>query len=426
MATRSKLTKNQSLIILGVSESVSNTGNWITMMAVFAMIVFRGDGNVTQSSGVFLAGLIPTLLFSPIAGWLCDRFDRRTLMIASELISGIVIAGLIFTQHPVLIYTLLALQAVSISIMTPARQAVVPDVVSRDQLTQANAFLQQLAGIIKIFAPMLAGAILAVLNPHQAIILDVISFILSALILSRLPALPPHREPVPGKAASGQGQVPASSTPGFFAVISKFPALRLLFLSIFMGITIIVGFDILAPVYTRDVLQAGESLFGIGIGLVGAGSLVVALWLMLSRKTRNPWRDLLSGILLLALIPATMAIATLISNLTVARGTMMIGLFLGGIGNGLVNIQAGTLMQVLSPSNLLGRVGGVFQTTAVAGQLIGTIATPLIVPSLLSMGMFFALATGILVLQVFVLARQSGTVTASIQVQKPDHSENPA
>ncbi len=88
----------------------------------------------------------------------------------------------------VLIYGLLALQAVSVSIMTPARQSVLPDIVPAEELTRANALLQQLSGIIKIGAPMIAGAVLAVLNPHQAIILDVISFALAALLLTFLPA----------------------------------------------------------------------------------------------------------------------------------------------------------------------------------------------------------------------------------------------
>ena len=127
MKSFSELLHNRSLLIIGASESVSNTGNWITMMAVFAMLVFKGSGGVAQSSGVFLAGLIPTLLVSPFAGWLLDRFDRKWLMISSELFSGLIILGLVFTSNLFLIYAILALQAVSISIMTPARQAVVPD-----------------------------------------------------------------------------------------------------------------------------------------------------------------------------------------------------------------------------------------------------------------------------------------------------------
>ncbi len=54
------------------------------MMAVLAMVLFRGGGGVKESSLIMLAGLLPTLLFSPVAGWLCDRFDRKWLMIISE------------------------------------------------------------------------------------------------------------------------------------------------------------------------------------------------------------------------------------------------------------------------------------------------------------------------------------------------------
>ena len=181
---------NKNLVIIGISESVSGLGNWITMMAIFAMLIFKGDGTILTTSGVFLAGLVPAFLFSPVAGWLCDRYDRKKLMILSEVLSGVVILGLVFTENIIIIYSLVALQAVTISIMTPARQSSVPALVPEEQLTQANAFLQQLAGILKIFAPVLAGFLLSLVSPHTAIIFDVISFFLSALILTQLPALP--------------------------------------------------------------------------------------------------------------------------------------------------------------------------------------------------------------------------------------------
>ncbi len=164
------------------------------MMAVYAMLIFGGDGGVVESSGVFVAGLLPIFVFSPVAGWLCDHYDRKWLMVISESLSGLVISGLIFTDRIELIYAILALQAVFISIMIPARRASVPDIVDKDSLPKANAFLEQLAGIVKIVAPMLAGLVLTIMNPHTAIILDIVTFALSALILTRLPSLPPREE----------------------------------------------------------------------------------------------------------------------------------------------------------------------------------------------------------------------------------------
>lgn len=184
MTTIKAFLKNRALLTLGFSESISNIGNWITMMAVFAMVVFRGDSGLLQSSAIYLAGLLPTLLASPLVGWLVDRVERRRLMVMSELASGLVIAGLFFTDDFVWICVLLALQAVSIAVMSPARQAVLPQLVAREELTRANAFLQQLNGMVKIAAPMLAGGLLAALEPRQAILINVATFGCSALIPS--------------------------------------------------------------------------------------------------------------------------------------------------------------------------------------------------------------------------------------------------
>jgi MFS family permease len=379
---------NQSLLTIGISESVSNIGNWITMMAVFAMIVFKGDGTVAQSSGIFLAGLIPTLFASPLAGWLLDRYDRKWLMVGSELTSGLITIGLIFTRRLELIYAVLALQSISISLMTPARQAVIPDIVSQGDLTSANALLQQLAGIIKIAAPILAGMILTVMNPHTAIVLDVISFIGSAFILSRLPSLPPHRQEAISETESANSAQYTKTS--LVSVIFNDPFLRLLFVSTFLAIFIFIGFDVLTPLYTRDILSASEKFFGIMIGLVGIGTVGATITLMLRKGNGDPWRDIILGLLTLGIIPVVMSFGTIIHNTHLTRALIIAGCLIGGFGNGMLNVQTVTLIQLLTPAHLLGRLGGAFQSTAVAGQLAGLLVTPLLVPGLMHYGNYFA------------------------------------
>jgi MFS family permease len=379
---------NQSLLTIGISESVSNIGNWITMMAVFAMIVFKGDGTVAQSSGIFLAGLIPTLFASPLAGWLLDRYDRKWLMVGSELTSGLITIGLIFTRRLELIYAVLALQSISISLMTPARQAVIPDIVSQGDLTSANALLQQLAGIIKIAAPILAGMILTVMNPHTAIVLDVISFIGSAFILSRLPSLPPHRQEAISETESANSAQYTKTS--LVSVIFNDPFLRLLFVSTFLAIFIFIGFDVLTPLYTRDILSASEKFFGIMIGLVGIGTVGATITLMLRKGNGDPWRDIILGLLTLGIIPVVMSFGTIIHNIHLTRALIIAGCLIGGFGNGMLNVQTVTLIQLLTPAHLLGRLGGAFQSTAVAGQLAGLLVTPLLVPGLMHYGNYFA------------------------------------
>ena len=401
MTTYKSVVRNRSLIILGLSESVSNVGNWITMMAVFAMIVFSGKGSVAQSSGVFLAGLLPTLVFSPVAGWLCDHLDRKWLMIASELTSGLIIAGIIITQRLELIYALLALQSISTSIMSPARQSVVPYLVRREDLTGANAFLQQLSSLIKIAAPILAGALLTIMNPHQAVILDVISFIISAAILAFLPSLPPHQS-LPANLT--HGQVKRVSSAGIFSTLKASPRLSLLFLLELLAVVIFIGFDVLAPIYIRDVMGGNASLFGSAIGLVGLGSLISTLVLMLRRHPQNPWRDVLAGLVLLGAIPVSMSLGVFWEGGSAVIPLIAAGCLIGGVGNGLLNIQVATLLQLLSPAELLGRMGGVFQSAIGAGQLAGIMITPLIVPALLSLGEYFLAASLAVIILVLLTA----------------------
>jgi MFS family permease len=385
--------RNRSLLIIGISEAVSNTGSWISMMAVFGLIIFRGQGSVAQSSLIYLAGLLPTLLFSPLAGWLCDHFDRKLLMIASELLSGLAVSGIIFTQSIELIYVLLVLQAICASVMGPARQSSVPDIVDRDHLVQANAFLQQMASVIKIFAPILAGALLAVMPPRQAVILDVISYGLSALILAFLPALQPKHQ----DKKSAQQSLSQNFLSGLRDVFRN-SQLGLLFSVAFIAVLGIVGIDILATVATRDVLKGGENLFGLEVGLIGLGTLVGAAVLMLRKQKINPWQDILIGLVLMAVLPASMAAIYTFDNLFIARLLASAACFVGGFGIGRKMVQAGTLLQTLPPPHLVGQTSGLFQSVTTAAQIIGTLITPLIVPGLISIFTYFSLISGIILL----------------------------
>lgn len=379
--------RNRSLIIMAISESVSSVGSWITMMAVFSLVIFKGAGNVTESGMIYLVGLLPALIFSPVAGWLCDRYDRKKLMIISEVASGLAVSGIIFTESTTLLYVLLALQAISGSLMTPARQSSVPLVVDRAQLTQANAFLQQISSVIKIFGPVLAGAVLAVMNAHQAVILDVVSYFLSAGILFLLPKLvPPDKSKQPEQSEHNE-----KWTTQFTELLHLNSQIKLLFGMTFMAIMGIVCIDILASIFTRDVLSSGESYFGLLIGMIGLGTLVGAATLMLNKKASHPWRDVISGFALVAVLPASMAVGYHVNDLELIRILVIPICIIAGFGMGRKLVQDNTLIQTLSPAAMLGRVSGLYQSTIISAQLIGTILTSAVVPRLIAVDAYFAL-----------------------------------
>ena len=411
--------RNPRILILGLSSLISGIGNWITMMAVLAMLVFRGTGGVLESSAIFLSGLLPMLVASPAAGWLADRFDRKNLMILSEVAAGLSVVGLIFTDNIFLIYGMLAIQAVFVSLMIPARQAGLPALVEENELTQTNAFFQQLSGVVKIIAPMLAGFVLTVLTPHQAILLDVASFGISALILSRLPALQPRT--IAGTAQENDPEKDAGrGEPAWRKAFRTIPSLKWLFISIFLGITVIMGLDVLSSVYIRDVLAGNEQFYGLMVGMIGVGTFAITLVLMFRRGAANPWKELVIGIFMLAGIPAVMVISDVwIDNNTVARGLVLAGSLLGGVGNGLLVVQMNTLLQTLSPRDLLGRLVGLFEATAVAGQLISVLVIPVLVPGLMTMAVFLGVSSGLLFMLGLFILQKARTFQTVGQIPDP-------
>jgi MFS family permease len=347
------------------------------------------------------------LLLSPVAGAVADRVDRRRLMIAAQALSGLVVVALMFAAEVWLLYALMALLAAVSTLMSPARQAAVPQIVNRQDLTRANALLAQVASLTKIFAPLMAGALLAVVTPRQAMLVDVASYFLAAALLTRLPALPAHRgsvtnHPAPeSRAASPETARDVgggAAALGLIQTVMALPQLMLLFVTTFAAVLVITGFDVLSTVVTRDVLGGDSSTFGALIALVGLGSVVASAFLMVRGSGREPWRDLLAGIAILGLLPVGVAVAASTADATIALLMAGLGCFVGGLGSGMAMVQVPTLMQTISPGEVLGRVGGVFQSTVVAGQLAAILSTPLIVPVRMGYVPYFLLMALALVL----------------------------
>lgn len=381
------LLRNRALLTLALAESISALGSWVTTMAVFTLIVFQRGGGAAESSSIFLAALLPMLVMSPLAGRLADRFDRRRILLGSELFSAIVVSGIIVADNLLFIYGLLALQACAIAVVAPARSAALPSLVPPEELTRANALLQNLAGIVKIGGPLLAGLLLTIVNPHTAIALDVASFIISAAILARLPALPPARAASEAKATAGVAAAGAPAARG---------QLNLLYVVAFATVLAIMGFDIFSALIVRDALAGDESLFGLLIGLVGIGVVAASAWLMLRPRQPSPWADMVVGLALLAALPAALAWALASGDAALGRTAVIVAALVGGMGNGLLLVQAGTLLQTLAPPALLGRAGGRFQIALVSGQLIALVVVPRLVPAIVPADRYFAGATAAL------------------------------
>jgi len=185
---------------LFLARLVSLFGDWFNLLAALALLRAIGAESAGAFGGVLILKMLPSALLAPIAGVVADRFSRRWLMIAADLVRAVVVAGMLLAlwfPEPILVYALLGLQASVSVFFEPARSALLPDIVRPEELTAANALGAATWSTMLALGSAVGGLFTATLGWHAALVVDVGSYLLSAVLLLGLTE--PHWE----RAAAG-------------------------------------------------------------------------------------------------------------------------------------------------------------------------------------------------------------------------------
>lgn len=171
-----------------LGQLVSETGDFFNNVAVFALVMEKsGSGLVV--SGVMLARAIPAMFAGPIAGVLLDRWDRRRIMIASDLVRAVVSLGFLLTIHepkPWLLYVLSAILMFASPFFTSGRAAILPVIATAEELHAANSLTQTTQWATLTAGTLLAGYTASIFGYHGAFLINSVSFVFSAWAISKL------------------------------------------------------------------------------------------------------------------------------------------------------------------------------------------------------------------------------------------------
>jgi len=171
--------------LLWLSELAFNLGGALMGFAL-GVWVFERTNSAQQLSFTLLSAAIPALLVLPVAGALADRFDRRWLIVGSDLVQVIVVAVLatlvmrssLSVEH---LYFINAVSAMIGAVRGPAYQAVYSSIVPVDSLTRANGLISLSRGLLQAGAPMLAGALMSTAGLASVVMVELILLIAGAL-----------------------------------------------------------------------------------------------------------------------------------------------------------------------------------------------------------------------------------------------------
>ena len=132
---------NRPFRLLWLGQVVSQMGDWFDTIAVYT-IALRLTGSSRSVALIMVARFLPTVVLGPGAGVIADRFSRRSIMIASDIMRAIVVLGFLFVRRPDqmwLVYVLTVFQLAFSTFFEPAKTAAIPSIVSDRELVLANA-----------------------------------------------------------------------------------------------------------------------------------------------------------------------------------------------------------------------------------------------------------------------------------------------
>lgn len=198
------LKRNRNYRYVWAGQVVSEIGDYFNNIAVFSLAMeTTGSGLVV--SGVMLARAIPAVLAGPAAGVALDRFNRKQIMIASDIVRAVVALAFVLTLKPGgswLLYALSALLMFASPFFTSGRSAILPAIASPEELHTANSLTQTTQWATMTFGTLMAGFAVAKLGYEWAFIINSASFVFSTCAIWQLRV----REGFRAKRAAGAAQ----------------------------------------------------------------------------------------------------------------------------------------------------------------------------------------------------------------------------
>ena len=296
---------------------------------------------------------LPYALLGPFAGVWVDRWDRRTVMVACDLARAPLAFALVWAPNLAVVLVLVTVSNVFSAFHLPAQQAAIRQTVPDDDLMAANALGQLASNGARLLGPALGGLAVAVASANFAFVLDGLTFLVSAMILSRLPALRDGDDDEAETAVTGflddlqSGLRHIRATPVILICVSAMVTIAFLFRS-----TDTLGILVLKALGLSEGMQ-GFSATALGMGYV-AGAVVVGQW---GGRFSAP-SIFGAGIAVVGMMLAGIGVTAALglTGIEVIVVAAFAGRLLLGMGYGTLIVAYGYIVQHNTPAAMMGRV----------------------------------------------------------------------
>ena len=195
------LRTNRNFRLLFFGQAISQLGDWFNAVAVYALLLDL-TGSATAVAWMMITQYLPVAIVGPMAGVVVDRVDRRRVMIAADIVRGVLIVGLLLVRRSDQVwiaYVVMALVVAASAFFEPARTATIPNVTSAAELLPANALSAATWSAMLAIGASVGGIVTAAFGRDVAFVVNAASFFCSAICLANTrydstPVATPHPE----------------------------------------------------------------------------------------------------------------------------------------------------------------------------------------------------------------------------------------
>jgi len=354
--------------LMWAGACTSSIGTWMQQTAQ-SWLVLEISGSARMLGLDAFLGQIPIFLFSLVGGVIADRYDRRLLLIGSQLVqmACAFFLATLFAMGVVQIWHILTLSFIvglAQAFGGPAYSALVPSLVAKEDLPNAIALNSIQFNLARVIGPVLGGLALSKLGGSWCFSLNGISYIavIATLILVKPRFVPSNRG---GTILQGIQQG--------IGFIRRQGAMESLILLAFCMTALTIPLVVFLPVVTKDVLLKDAGTFSLLLSISGAGSICGALIIAATGQMQHKGR---------AALISLVALGFLIVGFSLSRTVWLtaVFVFLAGVALMMVFALISSLVQLITPDDLRGRVMSVYNVAFRGGMPMGSLATGQLIP----------------------------------------------
>jgi len=358
--------RHKDFRLFWIGNFLSNIGTWMQNVAQ-GWLILKLTNSAFWLGLVGFAASIPILVFALIGGVIADHVNNRKLLIATQstmMVSAFVMAALAFakviTPHEIVLLALLT--GIAMSLNTPSYQALVPQLVPREDLTNSIALNSAQFNMSRVLGPTLGGLAMARVGVAGNFLLNGLSFLAVIFVLTQIRYPRRHSPP--------EGHFLQKLHQGF-AYVSSHKVMAPLVVVTGIASLLTIPYLVFVPYFARDVLHSDETGLGVLMACSGVGAFFGAVTIAYLTKIRRRGTFVLR---------AGMGLFLSVILFTFSRSFLLSGLLLAAAGYSMIMMVAtvNSLLQHLAEESMRGRVMSIYSTAFLGLPPIGSLIAGLL------------------------------------------------